>query len=719
MARNSGYSGYGRQGGARRVPLDLGRVAQAAPPPLVDPSAAAAPFETLGSVGASLFQSAQDQIQDQARTQIREIFTSLGNDELAFEDTWAGRTGDDRFTVADEARKFYADKRAAIEQDLSWSADARQAALDQLAAREQRGVGRALDFVTKARAVQKADSFKAAGLQLADFAAANWGDMPTVLERVREHLDDINASFAPEQAALLSRQVQDAALSSALLAAKEKDPRAALRMMESLTDPKTGLPLLGSETGRTVRDRIDTEIRVRDAQARAERAEAERIQAKRAAHQALTLAAKIDDAQAFAAATGQEPEGLPDLLAQYAGLGEDYAPKAAKAAKAVDMAREVHAFLREGERRDDGSFVPLAEQAARLEELKPKAQEGAAEAMERYDLARKGLAARVKEFESDPATWGLRQAAKEIAPAPGKTAGADMAAGDGGERTRQLLHRSLQIQEELLGRPGVVLPKDRQEELAGRWQAADADGRLKILAELDAFGPLKTRVLSEIKAPAAAQIAQTVLDSGPAAGNDARLILAASTAKPADIPQTDLKPAEIASAVSGSKLLSAVSQVARSQPYNAAYQEFLRDLQNSMENAVKMTGTKDGVQAFDRHLGVIASGDAAVFWPKAQLRDAPKLERALRFKRRDVGTFLEWQREAGMPETEWRERVRTIAERGMWVNAPDGNGFVLLNPTTGRAVTDRDGGYFRLTIGEAATMDTSAPEDPHGLEASD
>jgi hypothetical protein len=135
-----------------------------------------------------------------------------------------------------------------------------------------------------------------------------------------------------------------------------------------------------------------------------------------------------------------------------------------------------------------------------------------------------------------------------------------------------------------------------------------------------------------------------------------------------------------------------------------------------MTNAIKMTGdARRGVDAFDRRFEVIADDDAAVFFPKTRGVDAGKVALAMRAKRGGVGEFLRWQREAGLPEPEWRERVRTIARRGMWVNAPDGNGFVLLNPTTGRAVTDRNGGYYRLTPREAMTLDTSEFEPDAGV----
>ena len=85
-----------------------------------------------------------------------------------------------------------------------------------------------------------------------------------------------------------------------------------------------------------------------------------------------------------------------------------------------------------------------------------------------------------------------------------------------------------------------------------------------------------------------------------------------------------------------------------------------------MTNAIKMTGDdRRGVDAFDRRFEVIADDDAAVFFTKTRGVEAGKVALAMRAKRGGVGEFLRWQREAGLPEPEWRERVRTIARRGM------------------------------------------------------
>ncbi|MGE4551613.1 MAG: hypothetical protein AB7D57_00780 [Desulfovibrionaceae bacterium] len=653
-----------------------------------DPADAARPWEALGQMGQALARTGEARIQDQARTQVRETFTALGAEESEFEAGWAGRTGEDRFAVADESRAFYKRKRAEVERSLAWNSDALGAALDQLAAREERGVGRALDFVNTKRAEQKAASVQAAEDGLADFAAGNWQDMPAVLERIRENGDDLAASYAPEQAKTLARKGQDRALKAALYAAADADPRRAMALLNSLVDPQTGLSLLGAETGDAVRGRIESEIRVLEARERAEREEAERLARRRAAEAAVVLGAKIDDAQAYAAATGKEPEGLDGLLGKYAALGPEYAEQAGKMAKRITMGREVNAFLLAGERGEDGGYRSLGEQAARVEELRPTAQDGAAEAMERYELAQKALVARAKELAADPAAYGLNLAAKELAGGP-------LAEAEGAERDRLLLNRSLEIQEELTGMPGRVLPRERAQVLAAQWDAADADGRLAMLGELEALGVHRGRALAEMKVSAGVQLAQAVMGADVGADRDARLLLTAATAKPGDLPKSDLTDMEIKQDMPSSKVLRAVARVAAMQPGNAAYQAWRAELQQTYANAARLTGSTGAARkALDGHFEVILSDDAALFVPKAECPDPDGLEEALEAKRARVGEFLAWQK-PGMDPVQWEERTRIIAERGVWVNAPDGDGFVLLNPTTGRAITGEDGRYFR------------------------
>ncbi len=696
MVKIRGYDGYGRQGsqGGGRVLLEEGRAPQARSGPLLDPGEAAQGWRDLAQVGETLVGVGQGLVEDQARTQVREILTTLGREEVDFQASWEGRTDDTRFQVADEAQEFYTRKRKEIEKRLNWNAPARKSALDQLAAREERGRALALAHVRRERQVQKEASFKEAAQETSDWAAANWRDLDGVLERIREQVDDVMSSYPPELAALLARGVQDQVLDAALMAAKEADPRQAKKLLASLEDPETGISLLSAPVRERVQDRLDTEVRMLEARERAERLDAERRQAQRAAQMSRIIGGQIADAQAYAASTGEEPGNLDALLAQYAALGEGYADKAAEVLHGVTLGREVHNFLRQGERGEDGAYASLAGQLARVEELRPRTRAGAADALERYELARRELEQRGKRLAADPAAEGLRLASGELENLPARPSMTDE------QRAAWLLERSLGIQRELTGLPGRVLPLEQARQLAAQWDAADVDGKLGMLEQLDQYGAHKGAALSEIKAPAGAQLAQAVLGAEVGAARDARLLLTASTAKPGEIPKPpDLTDADIAEGMGDSKVLQAVAQVAAMQPGNAAYQAWRADLQKTFGNAARLTGSTDAARAaLDGHFVVIADDEAALFAPRSEVPDPDGLEAALRTRRAQVRQALEWQKQFLEP-ADWEGRVRVIQERGVWVNAPDGNGFVLLNPGTGRAVTDADGEYFRYASG--------------------
>jgi hypothetical protein len=61
--------------------------------------------------------------------------------------------------------------------------------------------------------------------------------------------------------------------------------------------------------------------------------------------------------------------------------------------------------------------------------------------------------------------------------------------------------------------------------------------------------------------------------------------------------------------------------------------------------------------------------------------------------------------------------VKDLTTKGVWANAPDGQGYVLLHPSTGLMVTDKDGNPYRTTMMDLMkSNDMRKPDVQEGLD---
>lgn len=674
------------------IGYNLGRVQPGNAGYGVNPNALAADGQALAQLGNTIFNIGENRKADQARTQLRDYFTGMEAEEMEFQKSWQERIDSSRFSVGDESQKYYQAKRKEIEKQFGWNSDAREAALSKLASMEKRGNGMAMNFVSQKRNEQKALSFQNAGANLLNFAASNPDNVGGIFEKLGELNEDIQASYPEEKATQLMSTVQDQTLVSMLSAQSQQDPRKARQTLEGLLD-RDDNSLLSAGQFLKISNKIDSDIRMAERQERAEQLVREREAVKALEERALLLQDRLADANAYAVATGSEPEGYADLLASYVSLGGKYARQGQKLVNEMESRREMAFFLQEGSVDESGNLVPISEQWARVESLRPDEIEGASEQLQKYEIARDALTKRLKAFEKDPAGNVWNRAGKSVEAA---TTGLNISEE---ERLRLTVEKSLQMQEQLTGRPGVVLPEQVKRNLMVEFSSANTEGKLDFLRQLQgSWGNYSGRVINEMELPEGVDLVQELLPT--AMDEDLRTLVAASTTRTADIPG-NLKGTELNDAVAASDFLGLMQRVGTLIPANESMQRRIAGLEDVTKNGAKLTGSSTGATILDKYYQVLNDDQLAVYFPKNLDRDAVedqledrlnKLDEELAFKSNNLG-------DAGA-----KEYIEHIANNGVWITMD--RSFVLLDPATQKLVTNADG--------HAVALDFSQVQSPKG-----
>lgn len=420
---------------------------------------------------------------------------------------------------------------------------------------------------------------------------------------------------------------------------------------------------------------------------REEEARVKEYQATRAS----VIMGDLEDAAASAMETGKVStsafSGARELLSfggQYSKVGEKYLRKLNKGAESWSFIRE-HADL------------PFDQQLAEADaKLKPEpASEGYAEQSALYHNVVKYVSDQKKRATDDPAGYSIPRAAESL-----RNAGVDPA-----KAPEALAQKSFEIQKGL-GLKQHVLPKESADKLKDEYETADADGKLSIMKSLDAYGSFKPKVLAEIHHSAASQVAQFLLNSNGAGIADARVMIQAEAMKEEDIPSASREKGFVQKTkdnIAASDGYRALTSLAKMQPSNADAQKFAAEFEHVLVRASQIKNDPAyGAKLLERNMGAIADENiAGVFFPKDQ---APSnLKDRLRQARQEAVTSIEWQRQM-LPPRLFAERARDITERGMWVNAPDGKGFILLHPN-GNAITDQAGQPVRTDMNTLRNME--------------
>lgn len=459
--------------------------------------------------------------------------------------------------------------------------------------------------------------------------------------------------------------------------------------------------------------RMDHAVAVRKnqilAEARREQAEV-RQRAREEAYDSLEY---LNDQAASATATGKVSGDTAEALAKLRRMGGAFARKADHLDSAITMGVSVHGVLQ------GNVFLPFDQQRAKLEALGPK--EGEENYATKAQAIQRGLhAIDVQEdaFRKDPAGFSLRRAANQVA----------QAGGDPVAEFARTLKSSLEIQRQMgLSESELrVVPAKEAKQVAGQFQAADADGKLKILEQLEVYGPFKGKAMAELKIDPSAQHAAALMDSNnPQAINAARLLVEVNPDK------VKLTPDEEKAATKDVLKNAAVPALLQKQAAfmgrgGVSRNVYAQELTSAGARVARLTGNpRRAAEVLDMPYTSIDDDRLALALVPRDIseREAVRGFTALREKiteddLSDLKAALVASKGAGPGERLFQERVRDIRRNGVWIN--DGDGFVLYDPVTRLPVSLKGGRPAKITpaqLKDASRKDTG-PEIPAYAEGS-
>ena len=141
--------------------------------------------------------------------------------------------------------------------------------------------------------------------------------------------------------------------------------------------------------------------------------------------------------------------------------------------------------------------------------------------------------------------------------------------------------------------------------------------------------------------------------------------------------------------------MQAYSALAQAVPFNENAVSVVRNMEETLSKAALMGMNPADI---DKHYDVLADSDAYLVIPKNKQVDTSVLEDVLSAERAEVARRL--ADPTGVPDAlrvdavavrRWEGNARRIAEHGIWTNAPDDSGVVLLDPNDGTRVMYPDG----------------------------
>jgi len=433
------------------------------------------------------------------------------------------------------------------------------------------------------------------------------------------------------------------------------------------------------------------EVRKHHFIAEARRAQAEAMQ--KAREDATDTVEYLQDQVASATATGRVTGDTGGALLKLRKLGGKFARKADNLEAAITSGMTVHGTLQEG------VFLPFDEQRKRLQALQPSdGEENYAIKAQAIQRGLHVLDTQEDAFRKNPAGFTMRRAATQVAQNGGDPA-ADFS---------RVLKLSLDIQRQMgLSETELrVIPAKEAKQIAGQFQAADADGRLQIISKLAAYGPYKDKALAELKIDPSALHAAAIMDTNdPQALNAARLLVDVSPDKVKLTPDEEkaattdvLKNAAVPALLQKQAAFMARGGVSRNV--------YAQELTSVGARIARLTGNpRRAAEVLDMAYTTVDDDRLALaLVPKdISQREAVRGFSMLRESiseddLADMKAALVASKGAGTGERLFQQRFRDIKRSGVWIN--DGDGFALYDPGTQLPVAVKGGRPFRVTTAQ-------------------
>jgi len=251
-----------------------------------------------------------------------------------------------------------------------------------------------------------------------------------------------------------------------------------------------------------------------------------------------------------------------------------------------------------------------------------------------------------------------------------------------------------------------------------------AEQRLGIFHEIQTtYGPQAGRVMGEIGLyPMEQSLARTALSTPTRDGapdpTAARNFIALSTAsgmKDKDLPViAEENQNRLMKEIRGeSPRLSVMREVmAHVMPGNDAYAAAVTRAEGETARLLRLTnGDKEAtLGALDYGVDKLTGSNFALVYEKAQVDGNTLLAALMEAGHARLADFDEAL--PGYADGQKKElRLTQLRRKGVWINAPDGDGFVLVDPQGQYAIIDTKGNYFRVRAKDAKNIAAGVKSD--------
>jgi len=479
----------------------------------------------------------------------------------------------------------------------------------------------------------------------------------------------------------LIRQTTGGIYGAALDGLLDRDPKEAIRRFDAgqynefLTSKQLDYY---ADKIRVEKRRLDTESRIK--QREAEQARKERVN---------DLRPLMQDELSSVLNTGKRLQGM-DIAGELEGLDQELA---AEYKTNLQRQEEVHFVLAEMK------FSPLKERVETIERYRP--EPGASDfkaKQEMYGFLSSALAKDWNRFEKDPVSYLSPKVETKI---QGLINSGAIRKDDNASIVQARIRESVRFQGEM------GIPEHKQNILSGlqiedmktQYEKGDPKEKIAFIQNLSSFGEYRPSVLSELdlgyEHTYAAELspykAETIIQVMDMKDNDFGL-------KP-DEKETLTKEANEAFYGSDNmgKTLSAIGTITG----NPEYLKMTMALEGITKRTAWLFHDSDKANKFlwEEDFGYLIDEDLAfVYFDKSY--DPDEVEEFLLEKRQDVEKHVNHKRGKFQSEKEYEQYLDDLKDKGVWIPHPAGSGFILIDHVTGKAVTNKEGGYIQVDLVE-------------------
>lgn len=422
--------------------------------------------------------------------------------------------------------------------------------------------------------------------------------------------------------------------------------------------------------------RFKADIKAEQAEFRAQRADQVR---------ALSMAAA--DIDYLAAHTGDARQ-MRELAGQFAKLGEN--ETAQKLQQRADIYENNAAAIKESRnmplpeleteiRRLDGD-LELAGQNGQADEHRKLAEERRL----RYGVYEE----RKKALANDPAQAVAGEVEKAL-PQNAEEAGASALAD---------LRLAAQENNGVPSASRRVLTNNEAAAMGEAWKNGDLETRLGMAEALKSYGAHSGQVAAEIGLTPSEQIVLLAAGRDPRLAGNLGAVINAANSKIGDLPSVEMAEALTREAVEGSEVIRGYRAAAAVLSNNADLQGMVRNYQDTLGKLVRMENgdSAKARKTLDGNFLALTDKNYALVYDPGLYAEPADLEVGLAGALNGKALEALADNRNFASEYEKRDWLAMTRRTGVWLNAPDGDGYVLFDPVAKAPVMDKDRNILKL-----------------------